>query len=108
MFNVMIVREKNNENTEVRYKGKSINDVLNMSVEYATIFQGYSSIYQKLNILNKIGLEYVRIGQPSTAFLAEAQNQTYYKQKDTGKTLYILDEPTTGLHFQDIQLLLDC
>ena len=102
----------NRETLEVRYKGKSINDVLNMSVEYATeFFKDIPSIYQKLNILNKIGLGYVRIGQPSTTLSGgEAQRiklATELSKKDTGKTLYILDEPTTGLHFQDIQLLLD-
>ena len=102
----------NRETLEVRYKGKSINDVLNMSVEYATeFFKDIPSIFQKLNILNKIGLGYVRIGQPSTTLSGgEAQRiklAAELSKKDTGKTLYILDEPTTGLHFQDIQLLLD-
>ena len=81
----------NRETLEVRYKGKSINDVLNMSVEYATeFFKDIPSIYQKLNILNKIGLGYVRIGQPSTTLSGgEAQRNklaTELTKKDTGNT----------------------
>ena len=102
----------NRETLEVRYKGKSINDILNMSVTDAVpFFKDIPSIFQKLNTLNQVGLGYVSIGQPSTTLSGgEAQRiklATELSKKDTGQTLYILDEPTTGLHFQDIQLLLD-
>ncbi len=102
----------NRETLEVRYKGKSINDVLNMSVADAVIFfKDIPSIFLKLNTLNQVGLGYVKIGQPSTTLSGgEAQRiklATELAKKDTGNTLYILDEPTTGLHFQDIQLLLN-
>ena len=105
-------RRYNRETLEVRYKGKSINDVLNMSVQSAVeFFKDIPSIYQKLKTLNQIGLGYVSIGQPSTTLSGgEAQRiklATELAKKETGKTVYILDEPTTGLHFQDIQLLLD-
>ena len=105
-------RRYNRETLEVRYKGKSINDVLNMSVQSAVeFFKDIPSIYHKLKTLNQIGLGYVSIGQPSTTLSGgEAQRiklATELAKKETGKTVYILDEPTTGLHFQDIQLLLD-
>ena len=102
----------NRETLEVRYKGKSINDILNMSVSDAVpFFKDIPSIYLKLNTLDQVGLGYVSIGQPSTTLSGgEAQRiklATELSKKDTGQTLYILDEPTTGLHFQDIQLLLN-
>ena len=102
----------NRETLEVRYKGKSINDILNMSVSDAVpFFKDIPSIFLKLSTLDQVGLGYVSIGQPSTTLSGgEAQRiklATELSKKDTGQTLYILDEPTTGLHFQDIQLLLN-
>ena len=102
----------NRETLEVRYKGKSINDVLNMTVEESLeFFESIPTIYPKLKTLNDVGLGYLRLGQSSTTLSGgEAQRvklSAELSKKDTGKTFYILDEPTTGLHFQDIKILLD-
>ena len=96
----------------MRYKGKSINDVLNMTVEESiTFFESIPAIYPTLKTLNDVGLGYLRLGQSSTTLSGgEAQRvklSAELSKKDTGKTFYILDEPTTGLHFQDIKILLD-
>lgn len=101
----------NRETLEVRYKGKSIADILNMAVEEAVgFFANYPLIAQKLRALYEVGLGYITLGQHATTFSGgEGQRiklATELSKKDTGKTLYILDEPTTGLHFQDIQQLL--
>ena len=105
-------RRYNRETLEVRFKGKSINDILNMSiVDGVTFFKEIPSIHHKLTTLNSVGLGYVTLGQPSTTLSGgEAQRiklASELSKKDTGKTLYILDEPTTGLHFQDIQMLIN-
>jgi excinuclease ABC subunit A len=102
----------NRETLEVRFKGKSINDVLNLTVEEAlTFFESIPTIYPKLKTLNDVGLGYLKLGQSSTTLSGgEAQRvklSAELSKKDTGKTFYILDEPTTGLHFQDIKILLD-
>ena len=102
----------NRETLEVKYKGKSIFDVLNMTVEEATrFFENQPSIYRKISTLNEVGLSYIRLGQPSTTLSGgEAQRvklATELSKRDTGKTIYILDEPTTGLHFADVHKLVD-
>lgn len=102
----------NEETLEIRYKGKSINDVLEMDIETALeFFENIPSIVQKLQTMYDVGLGYIRLGQPSTTLSGgEAQRvklATELSKKDTGNTFYILDEPTTGLHFQDIAVLLD-
>jgi excinuclease ABC subunit A len=102
----------NRETLEVRYKGKSISDVLNMTVEDSLeFFESIPAIYPKLKTLNDVGLGYLRLGQSSTTLSGgEAQRvklSSELSKKDTGKTFYILDEPTTGLHFEDIRVLLD-
>ncbi|HLP19700.1 MAG TPA: hypothetical protein VK174_05335, partial [Chitinophagales bacterium] len=102
----------NRETLEVRYKGKSISDVLNMTVEDSLeFFESIPSIFPKLRTLNDVGLGYLRLGQSSTTLSGgEAQRvklSAELSKKDTGKTFYILDEPTTGLHFEDIRVLLD-
>ncbi|WP_323755517.1 excinuclease ABC subunit UvrA [Roseivirga sp.] len=102
----------NRETLEVRYKGKSISDVLDMTVEQAVeFFDHMPKILRKIQTLNDVGLGYISLGQHATTLSGgEAQRvklATELSKKDTGKTLYILDEPTTGLHFQDIQHLLD-
>lgn len=102
----------NRETLEVRFKGKSISDVLDMTVEEAVeFFQNQPKILRKINTLNDVGLGYISLGQHATTLSGgEAQRvklATELSKKDTGKTFYILDEPTTGLHFQDIQHLLD-
>ena len=101
----------NRETLEVKYKGKSIYDVLNMTVEEAMeFFKHIPSIYRKIETLNDVGLSYIRLGQPSTELSGgEAQRvklATELSRRSTGKTVYILDEPTTGLHFEDINKLL--
>ena len=100
----------NRETLEVKYKGKSIYDVLNMTVEEAlTFFENVPSIYRKIETLYQVGLSYIRLGQPSTTLSGgEAQRiklATELSRKSTGKTVYILDEPTTGLHFADVHKL---
>ncbi len=102
----------NRETLEIRYKGKSISDVLNMTVEEACeFFQPISFLYRKIKVLQDVGLGYITLGQSAVTLSGgEAQRvklATELGKKDTGKTFYILDEPTTGLHFQDIQHLLD-
>jgi excinuclease ABC subunit A len=100
----------NRETLEIRYKGKSISDVLNMTVDEAVdFFQAVPFIYRKVKVLQEVGLGYISLGQSAVTLSGgEAQRvklSTELGKKDTGKTFYILDEPTTGLHFQDIQLL---
>jgi excinuclease ABC subunit A len=102
----------NRETLEIRYKGKSISDVLNMTVDEACeFFQNIQYIYRKIKALQDVGLGYITLGQSAVTLSGgEAQRvklATELGKKDTGKTFYILDEPTTGLHFQDIQHLLD-
>jgi excinuclease ABC subunit A len=102
----------NRETLEVRFKGKSISDVLDMTVEEAvTFFENQPKILRKIETLNEVGLGYISLGQHATTLSGgEAQRvklATELSKRDTGKTLYILDEPTTGLHFQDISHLLD-
>ena len=104
-------RRYNRETLEVRYRGKSISDVLDMSIEDATpFFQHIPAIYRKVKTLFDVGLGYIRLGQASTTLSGgEAQRvklATELSKKDTGNTFYILDEPTTGLHFEDINVLL--
>ena len=101
----------NRETLEVLYKGKSINDILNMTVEEAEIFfENYSNIHRKIKTLRDVGLGYITLGQQATTLSGgEAQRVKLSEElskKDTGKTIYILDEPTTGLHFEDIKQLL--
>ncbi|MCF1439299.1 MAG: ATP-binding cassette domain-containing protein, partial [Shewanella sp.] len=102
----------NRETLEVKYKGKNIHEVLEMTVEEArSFFDAVPAIARKLQTLMDVGLSYIRLGQSATTLSGgEAQRVKLAKElskRDTGKTLYILDEPTTGLHFADIQLLLD-
>jgi excinuclease ABC subunit A len=105
-------RRYNRETLEIRFKGKSISDVLDMTVDEAVeFFQPVSYIYRKIKTLQDVGLGYITLGQSAVTLSGgEAQRvklATELSKKDTGKTIYILDEPTTGLHFQDIQLLLN-
>ncbi|MDE6653222.1 MAG: excinuclease ABC subunit UvrA, partial [Muribaculaceae bacterium] len=101
----------NRETLEVRFKGKSIADVLDMTINQAVeFFNGVPNILKKIQVLQDIGLGYIKLGQPSST-LSGGENQrvklaTELAKKDTGKTLFILDEPTTGLHFEDINTLL--
>ena len=102
----------NRETLEVKYKGKSIYDVLDMTVEEAlSFFEHVPSIRRKIETLNDVGLSYIRLGQPSTTLSGgEAQRiklATELSKRGTGKTIYILDEPTTGLHFADVHKLVD-
>jgi excinuclease ABC subunit A len=105
-------RRYNRETLEVRYKGKNISDVLDMTIDQAVdFFASIPSILHKLVTLKQVGLGYVTLGQPSTT-LSGGESQRVklaaeLAKKDTGKTVYILDEPTTGLHFEDIRVLLD-
>jgi excinuclease ABC subunit A len=102
----------NRETLEVKYKGRSINDVLEMTInDSVEFFKGIPSIYHKIKTLQEVGLGYVRLGQPSTT-LSGGESQrvklaTELSRRDTGRTLYILDEPTTGLHFDDVRVLLE-
>lgn len=101
----------NRETLEVKYKGKSISDVLDMTINSSVkLFENIPSIYKKLKTLQDVGLGYIRLGQPSTT-LSGGESQRVklaaeLARKDTGRTLYILDEPTTGLHFEDVRVLL--
>jgi excinuclease ABC subunit A len=102
----------NRETLEVRFKGKSISDVLNLTIEQATeFFEAQPSILQRVKAMNDVGLGYITLGQQSTTLSGgEAQRvklATELARKQTGNTLYILDEPTTGLHFEDIRILLE-
>ena len=102
----------NRETLEVKYKGKSIYDVLNMTVEEALeFFQNVPSVHRKIQTLYDVGLSYIRLGQPSTELSGgEAQRiklATELSKRSTGKTIYILDEPTTGLHFADVHKLIE-
>ena len=101
----------NRETIEIRYKGKSISDVLDMSINEAVeFFENIPSIARKIETIRDVGLGYITLGQPSTTLSGgEAQRMklaTELSKRDTGKTLYILDEPTTGLHFEDVRVLL--
>ena len=102
----------NRETLDVRYKGKSISDVLNMTINDAcNFFEKHPKIFKKMKTIKDVGLGYITLGQQSTTLSGgEAQRiklATELSKKDTGNTLYILDEPTTGLHFQDIKVLLE-
>ncbi len=102
----------NHQTLEVLYKGKSIHDVLNMTVEEsAAFFEAITPIAHKLHTLMSVGLSYIKLGQSATTLSGgEAQRIKLSKElsrRDTGSTLYILDEPTTGLHFKDVQMLLE-
>lgn len=102
----------NRETLDIKYKGKSIYDVLDMTVEEAlTFFENVPSIYRKIATLNEVGLSYIKLGQPSTTLSGgEAQRvklATELSRKSTGKTIYILDEQTTGLHFADVHKLVE-
>jgi excinuclease ABC subunit A len=96
---------------EIKYKGKNISDVLDMTVEDALVFfENIPKIYRKMQTLNDVGLSYIKLGQPSTTLSGgEAQRiklATELSKRSTGKTMYILDEPTTGLHFEDVNKLI--
>ncbi len=102
----------NRETLEIRYKGKSISDVLEMTVDEAVeFFKNVPYLYRKIKVLQEVGLGYITLGQSAVTLSGgEAQRvklSTELSKRDTGKTFYILDEPTTGLHFQDIQHLID-
>lgn len=102
----------NRETLEIRYKGKSISDVLNMTVDEAVdFFENIPKIYRKIKTIQDVGLGYITLGQQSTTLSGgEAQRiklATELSKKDTGNTFYIMDEPTTGLHFEDIRVLMD-
>ena len=102
----------NTETLAVKYRGKSINDVLNFTVNQAVeFFENVPAIYTKLKAIQEVGLGYLTLGQPcTTPSGGESQRiklATELSKRDTGKTLYILDEPTTGLHFEDVKVLLD-
>ena len=102
----------NRETLEVRYKGKSIADVLDMTINVAVeFFENVPTILNKIKVLQDVGLGYIKLGQPSTT-LSGGESQrvklaTELSKRDTGKTIYLLDEPTTGLHFEDIRVLMD-
>ena len=102
----------NRETLEVRFKGKSIADVLDMTINRAVeFFENVPNILNKIKVLQEVGLGYIKLGQPSTT-LSGGESQrvklaTELAKKDTGKTIYILDEPTTGLHFEDIRVLMN-
>ena len=105
-------RRYNRETLEVRFKGKSIADVLDMTINQAVeFFEFQPSILKKLKVLKDVGLGYIKLGQPSST-LSGGENQRVklaaeLAKRDTGRTLFILDEPTTGLHFEDIKTLLE-
>ncbi|MBQ7471037.1 MAG: excinuclease ABC subunit UvrA [Prevotella sp.] len=105
-------RRYNRETLEVRYKGKSIADVLDMTINQAVeFFEAVPNILQKIKTIQDVGLGYIKLGQPSTT-LSGGESQrvklaTELSKRDTGKTMYILDEPTTGLHFEDIRILMN-
>jgi excinuclease ABC subunit A len=102
----------NRETLEVRYKGKSIADVLDMTINMAVeFFENVPTILNKIKVLQDVGLGYIKLGQPSTT-LSGGESQrvklaTELSKRDTGRTLYLLDEPTTGLHFEDIRVLMN-
>ena len=107
-----IGKRYNRETLEVRYKGKSVSDVLNMTIDQACeFFENVPSIYRQIKTLQEVGLGYISLGQQATTLSGgEAQRvklATELSKRDTGNTFYILDEPTTGLHFEDIRILLD-
>ena len=102
----------NRETLEIKYKDKSISDILDMTIEEAAeFFKAVPSIRDKMETLKSVGLGYIKVGQPATTLSGgEAQRVKLSKElarRSTGQTLYILDEPTTGLHFDDVRLLLD-
>ena len=102
----------NRETLDIRYKGKSINDVLNMDIDTAVhFFEAVPFIVRSIKTLQEVGLGYITLGQQSTTLSGgEAQRiklATELQKRDTGKTIYVLDEPTTGLHFEDIRILLE-
>ena len=102
----------NRETLEVRFKGKSIAEVLDMTINQAVeFFENIPAILNKIKVLQEVGLGYIKLGQPSSTLSGgECQRvklATELAKRDTGKTVYILDEPTTGLHFEDIKILLD-
>ena len=102
----------NRETLEIYYKGKTISDILNMTINQAvSFFKAIPKIYNKLKTIQDVGLGYIALGQPSTTLSGgEAQRiklSTELSKRDTGNTMYILDEPTTGLHFEDIRVLLE-
>ena len=102
----------NRETLEVRFRGKSIADVLDMTINQAVeFFQNQPTILSKIKVLQEVGLGYIKLGQPSNT-LSGGESQrvklaSELARRDTGRTLYILDEPTTGLHFEDIRVLLE-
>ena len=102
----------NRETLEVRFKGKSIADVLDMTINQAVeFFENQPTILNKIKVIQDVGLGYIKLGQPSTT-LSGGESQrvklsSELSKRDTGKTIYILDEPTTGLHFEDIRILMD-
>jgi excinuclease ABC subunit A len=104
-------RRYNRETLEVRFKGKSIADVLDMTINQACeFFENVPDILRKIKTIQDVGLGYIKLGQPSTT-LSGGESQriklaTELSKRDTGKTFYILDEPTTGLHFEDIRILM--
>jgi excinuclease ABC subunit A len=105
-------RRYNRETLEIRYKGKNISDVLDMTISQAVEFFGnIPAIRHKLVTIDQVGLGYITLGQPSTT-LSGGESQRIklaaeLSKKDTGRTIYILDEPTTGLHFEDVRVLLE-
>ena len=112
MFPASFGKRYNRETLDVKYKGKSIYDVLDMTVEDALeFFRNIPTIHRKIQTLYDVGLSYVKLGQPSTTLSGgEAQRiklATELSKRSTGRTIYILDEPTTGLHFADVHKLID-